>query len=126
MENRNQRENELILIPKSENYVEYMLNVILKIPRTEKFSIGTEYKQSMYRLLRQVIYLSKVDVRERFETINKIDAELTIQRIFLRIMYKGTWIDKKKFDVAMGQIYEMGKIVGGLVKYYGKNNQKRI
>lgn len=27
---------QLILIPKIENYIEYMLNVILKLPRTEK------------------------------------------------------------------------------------------
>ena len=40
----NKKENELILIPKAERYIEYMLEVILKIPRTEKFSIGTEYK----------------------------------------------------------------------------------
>lgn len=31
---------QLILIPKIEDYIEYMLNVILKLPRTEKFSIG--------------------------------------------------------------------------------------
>ena len=37
-------ERELILIPKIEDYVKYVLNIIIKLPRTEKFSIGTEYK----------------------------------------------------------------------------------
>ena len=32
--------NELILIPKAENYIQYMLEVILKLPRAEKFNIG--------------------------------------------------------------------------------------
>ena len=36
------------------------------------------------------------------------------------------WIDKKKFDVAMEQIYELGKIIGGLVKFYAKNNKKYV
>ena len=51
MEKLNKKENELTLIPKAERYIEYMLEVILKIPRTEKFSIGTEYKNSMYKML---------------------------------------------------------------------------
>ena len=33
---------ELTLIPKSEKYIQYMLEVIMKLPRTEKFSIGNE------------------------------------------------------------------------------------
>ena len=35
---------ELILIPKYEKYMEYMLQVIMKLPRVEKFNIGNEFK----------------------------------------------------------------------------------
>lgn len=121
MESQNKKENELTLIPKSERYIQYMLEVILKIPRIEKFSIGTEYKNSMYKMLESIMYLNKVDIKERLSIINKIDADLSVQRILLRIMYKNAWIDKKKFEYAMSLIYELGKIIGGLVKYYGKN-----
>ena len=121
MESQNKKENELTLILKSERYIQYMLEVILKIPRTEKFSIGTEYKNSMYKMLESIMYLNKVDIKERLSIINKIDADLSVQRILLRIMYKNAWIDKKKFEYAMSLIYELGKIIGGLVKYYGKN-----
>lgn len=121
MESQNKKENELTLIPKSERYIQYMLEVILKIPRTEKFSIGTEYKNSMYKMLESIMYLNKVDIKERLSIINKIDADLSMQRILLRIMYKNAWIDKNKFEYAMSLIYELGKIIGGLVKYYGKN-----
>lgn len=38
-----QQKDELILIPKYEKYMEYMLQVILKLPRTEKFNIGNEF-----------------------------------------------------------------------------------
>ena len=109
MEKLNKKENELILIPKAERYIEYMLEVILKIPRTEKFSIGTEYKSSMYKMLEGIMYLNKIEIKDRFKSINKIDADLSVQRILLRIMYKNAWIDKKKFEYAMSLIYEMGK-----------------
>lgn len=124
MEKKTRKENELTLIPKAERYMQYMIELILKIPRTEKFSIGTEYKNSMYKMLENIMYLNKINVGDsRLVLINKIDADLGVQRILLRIMYKNQWIDKKRFEYAMSLIYELGKIIGGLVKYYGKNNK---
>ena len=117
---------QLILIPKIEDYIEYMINVILKLPRTEKFSIGNEYKQSMYKMLENILMLSKVIDTEKINYINVIDAQLNVQRILLRIMYKNKWIDEKKFNYVIELIYELGKIIGGLLKYYGKNNKKSV
>ena len=120
------KENKLILIPKTEKYIEYMLQVILKLPRTEKFSIGTEYKKTMYEMIENILIISKIENNETIKFLNKIDAELGVQRIFLRIMKNNRWIDEKKFKVAMEQIYEIGKILGGLIKHYAKNNKKSI
>ena len=116
------QEEQLILIPKIEKYIEYVLNMILKIPRTEKFNIGNEYKVSIYKVLANAIYINKVG--NKIEYLNKIDAELVLERIYLRIMLKNRWIDEKKFKVAIELISEIGKIVGGLIKYYAKNNKK--
>lgn len=116
------QEEQLILIPKIEKYIEYVLNMILKIPRTEKFNIGNEYKVSIYKVLANAIYINKVG--NKIEYLNKIDAELVLERIYLRIMLKNKWIDEKKFKVAIELISEIGKIVGGLIKYYAKNNKK--
>ena len=80
MDKKKEKENRLKLIPKTEKYIEYILN--------------------------------------------SIDAELNTQRIYLRIMKNKHWIDEKKFKVAIEQIYEIGKILGGLFKYYAKNNKK--
>ena len=120
-----EKEQKLQLIPKIERYIDYIINMIIKIPRTEKFSIGNEYKLSMYKMLENTLYISKLDNKKQcLEKINKIDAELNTQRIFLRIMDKNKWIDKKKFENAMKLIYEIGKIIGGLTKYYAKDNTK--
>lgn len=124
MDKKTEKENKLQLIPKSEKYIEYILQMIIKLPRTEKFSIGNEYKQSMYEMLRNIMYLSKIEQNQALNILNKIDAELNTQRIFLRIMKNNKWIDERKFKIAMEQIYEIGKILGGLLKYYAKNNKK--
>lgn len=124
MDKKEEKENKLQLIPKTEKYIEYMLQVITKLPRTEKFNIGNEYKLSVYEMLRNIMYLSKVEQNRCMNILNNIDAELNTQRIYLRIMKKSKMIDDKKFKVSMELIYEIGKILGGLFKYYAKNTTK--
>ncbi len=126
MSKKQEKEQKLLLIPKTEKYIEYMLQVLLKLPRTEKFSIGTEYKQGMYQMLQDILIISKIGKHEIIHYLNKIDSNLNTQRIYLRIMKKSRWIDEHKFKIAMEQIYEIGKILGGLIKYYAKNNTKSI
>ena len=119
-------EPSLKLIPKFEQYMQYMIEIIIKLPRTEKFSIRNEYKKSMYETLENILYIEKIDKYKRLYYLNLIDTKINTQRIFLRIMLKNRWIDEHKFKVAMDRIYEIGKILGGLIKYYGKNDKKSI
>lgn len=126
MVSKQEQENKLQLIPKTEKYIEYMLQIIFKLPRTEKFSIGTEYKQSLYQTLENIMMISKIDKKNILNYLNKIDALLNTQRIYLRIMKKNKWIDERKFKIAMEHIYELGKILGVLIKYYAKNNKESI
>ena len=119
-------ENSLKLIPKYEDYMQYMIEIILKLPRTEKFNIGNEYKKSMYETIENILYIEKVDKYKRLYYLNIIDSKINTQRIYLRIMEKNRWIDEKKFKIAMNKIYEIGKILGGLIKTYGKNDKKSI
>lgn len=129
LQNKGKKEienNHLVLIPKIEDYIECILNIITKLPRTEKFNIGNEYKTSIYNTLKKALYIIKINrkenIKEILKVLNEIDAELNCQRIYLRIMKKNNWIDIKKFDNSMGKIYEIGTIVGGLIKYYAKNH----
>ena len=112
----------LQLIPKTENYIQYMLEILFKIPRTEKFNIGNEFKKSMYEMLENILILNKT--QNKIQYLNLIDTKLNVQRILLRILYKNRWIDMKKYNIAFEKILEIGKILGGLIKYYAKNNKK--
>ena len=112
----------LKLIPKAEEYVEYMIVLMIKLPRTEKFSIGNEYKLSMYKMIEDILAMNKAEKSKKGYYLNKIDVELNCQRIYLRIMVKNKWIDEKKFLIAIHKITEIGKIVGGLIKYYAKDH----
>jgi len=115
----------LILIPKSEIYIEYMINVINKLPRMEKFSIGNSFKEVMYEMLKNIIYLSKINNSSRMHYCNLIDSEIVVQRIYIRIMYKSRYIDEKKYNQSIKLLDEIGKILGGYIKSLGiKYEQK--
>lgn len=80
---------------------------------------------NFYKMLEKIMYINKMSKEDKSKvivTLNEIDALLNTQRIYLRIMKKYKWMDEKKFNVAMNLIYEIGKILGGLIKYYAKNN----
>ena len=126
IEQRQMENNGLSIIPKAERYIQYMLDIIIKLPRTEKFSIGTEYKTSMYKMMEEIIYLSKVSIESRYDYTVKIDALVQIQRIYLRLMKNNKWIDERKFKIALELLGEIGKINGGLIKFYAKNYKKSI
>ena len=113
------KNNKLIIIPKIEKYIEYMLTILLKLPRTEKFSIGTEVKTSMYEMLKFILYASKIDKRKRLEIYNIVDSHIYYQRICIRIMYNNKWIDMKKYKYSNELLNEIGKILGGLIKSLG-------
>lgn len=113
------KNNKLIIIPKIEKYIEYMLTILIKLPRTEKFSIGTEIKTSMYEMPKYILFASKIDKRKRLEIYNIVDSHIYYQRICIRIMYNNKWIDMKKYKYSNELLDEIGKILGGLIKSLG-------
>lgn len=60
--NKMSQSEELVLIPKYEKYMQYMVEAIVKMPRTEKFNIGNEFKAVMYKTLENILYINKVEV----------------------------------------------------------------
>lgn len=105
--------------PKIEKYIEYILTILIKLPRTEKFSIGNEIKTSMYEMLKYTLLASKVEKKKRLELFNIVDSHIYYQRICIRIMYNNKWIDMKKYKYSNELLAEIGKILGGLIKSLG-------
>lgn len=114
MEMEKNKDNRLVIIVKIEKYIEYMLTILFKLPRTEKFSIGTEVKTSMYEMLKNILLASKIDKSKRLQIYNIVDSNIYYQRICIRIMYNQKWIDEKKYKCSNELLAEIGKILGGL------------
>ena len=105
----------LILIPKIEDYIKYTYQVLVKIPRVEKFNIGSEIKTSSLRMLEYAHYLNK-DRQNAYSYLNKIDALISYNRSMVRILNNEKSITKKNYDTCISKLAEIGRMVGGLIK----------
>ena len=72
--------NQLVIIRKIEKYIEHMITILIKLPRTEKFSIGTEIKTSMYEILKNILFATKIEEDKRLQYYNVVDSNIYYQR----------------------------------------------
>ena len=64
------------------------LVIIRKIPRTERFSIGTEIKTSMYDMLKNILFATKIEKKKRLEYYNIVDSNIYYQRIVCQYIFE--------------------------------------
>ena len=116
----------LILIPKIEDYIKYTYQMLVKIPRLEKFNIGSEIKVSSLRMLEYAHFVNK-DRVSAYSYLNKIDALISYNRSMIRILNEEKSISNKNFEMCITKLAEIGRIIGGLLKvnpnFRKKNNE---
>lgn len=113
----NTKQDILYMLPKMERHIEYVLGVVLKLTRTEKFNIGQEMKLTVYDTLKNILYLSKIDIKSRLSVANVIDANISYEKSLIRIMYKNRYIDNKKYMYMMDELIVLGNMLGAYIKY---------
>lgn len=116
----------LILIPKIEDYIKYTYQMLVKIPRVEKFNISSEIKVSSLRMLEYAHFVNK-DRVSAYSYLNKIDALISYNRSMIRILNEEKSISNKNFEMCITKLAEIGRIIGGLLKvnpnFRKKNNE---
>ena len=105
----------LILIPKTEEYVKYVFQILIKIPRIEKFNIGSEIKTSALQMLEYAHFINK-DRKDAYTYLNKIDALISYNRSMIRILNDEKSISSKNYETSINKLAELGIIIGGLLK----------
>ena len=116
------KQDVLYMLPKIERHIEYVLGVVLKLPRIEKFNIGQEMKLVVYDTLKNILYLSKIDIKSRLSVANVIDANISYEKALIRIMYKSRYIDNKKYMYMMDELIVLGNMLGAYIKYLNNSN----
>ena len=108
---------------KAEIVLERDVYPLLKnFPVAEKFSLNQEIKQSCYKLIRATVMANNLTVvKKRLEWLDEADAEKTLLLVLFGIAKNQKYITQKKLFELQGKLNEIGRIIGGLQKYFINN-----
>lgn len=113
--------HDLIIIQKQLDLISYAYQFIKQFPRSEKFALGNDIKQSLHQNLRLMLLGNKVwRPASRLEYLNQIDAELSLQKILVRLAHENKFLTSKKYFECEKQLIEIGKLLGGWMKATNK------
>ena len=108
---------------KAEIFLERDVYPLLKnFPVAEKFSLNQEIKQSCYKLIRATVMANNLTVvKKRLEWLDEADAEKKLLLVLFGIAKNQKYITQKKLFELQGRLNEIGRIIGGLQKYFINN-----
>ena len=100
---------------------EVLLNTIIypmlvHFPKSEKFALCQEMKQSCYRMLRESIQYQTALKRDKLYYLKRIDAELKYLLVLISVSRDQRYITRKKAEQLQDNISEIGRITGALMK----------
>ena len=109
-----------ILQKKAEIFLEeYVYPLLMNFPQSEKYSLSQEIKQACYRLIRASVMVNNLKaVKKRLEWCDEADAEKTLILVLFKVARTRKYITQKKLLELQGKLDEMGRIIGGLQKYF--------
>ncbi len=83
-------------------------------PKSERFTLCADIKQSIYKIMRLIIQANKS--RNKLTILYEIDTELDVLRTLIRLSMKMGFMPFKKYEVTSGYLAEIGRMLGGWIK----------
>jgi len=107
---------ELIILEKTKEMLQYGNQVLLHFPKCERFSLVVDIKKSMYEIFRLCIIANKKYYKKT--TLQNLDIEIEVLRGFLvyAVSPEVKYISIKKYEIWSKKINEIGNILGGWIK----------
>lgn len=103
------------LILASRKLLQRLFWSLQKVPKHERFVLGSDIRSSAYTILRHSIGIKKRFYRKNM--LEYIDVELDVLRELYRTAHQNysEWVDDQHLQLVYDDINEVGKIVGGLL-----------
>ena len=79
--------NDLLIYKKYTELYYYAYKLLEKYPKSERFGLVSDIKNSMNTTLKHIFYAQKVGKQYKMQYLNMIDAELLYQRFSIRLSY---------------------------------------
>ena len=112
------KRRDLLIYQKYVDLVEYSYDRLRKYPKSEKFVLVSEIRKSMFSTMRLILRANKIygDSEKRLDFLNEIDAEIQVQKFFVRFSHREKYTSNKNYMEWSRRLDEIGKILGGWIK----------
>ena len=106
--------NELKLLVKITDMMQYAYGAIAQFPKSEKYAMGTDIKRVMDEMLELVIEAQKKYYKKT--TLQDLDVAIAKLREYVRLAMELKFLPFKKYEVWSAMNTEIGKMLGGWLK----------
>ena len=106
--------NSLTIMQKTYDMALYGHNCVVNFPKSEKFALGAEIKQSLLTCISLIIRANKKFHKKT--TLQDLDIELEKLRYLVRIAKDIKILPLKQYELWSERLAEIGRMVGGWLK----------
>lgn len=107
----------LKIYQKTYDAVQYIYKATIQFPKSEKFTLAADIKNTTINILRLIIIANKT--KNKKSKLYEIDVELEILRHFIRLSKDLGFLPFKKYENISEMLAEIGKMLGGWIKIQG-------
>ena len=104
-------------------YKEYMIllqyteHIVIKYPKIERNVMVEDIRKRTYEGISYIIYASKeVDKNKRIKILSRLDSNLKILKVLVRISFKKKYISGKNYYAWSKKITDIGMLTGGWIR----------
>lgn len=111
------KDDRLIVYEKITKLIIYSKNLLNKYPKSERFDLCVDIKNTLYICLEQVMYALKTkNQNERVKYLLNADVKLYVLKTLTRLSFEFKYISPQNYMTWDNYITEIGKMIGGWIK----------
>ncbi|MEK7103982.1 MAG: diversity-generating retroelement protein Avd [Patescibacteria group bacterium] len=86
-------------------------------PKAEKYSLGQKIENLTLEILELTFKVTYSIKTEKTQLLKDADAKIHLLKTLIRLAYEIRALDNKKYLALQEQLQEIGKMIGGWIKY---------
>jgi four helix bundle protein len=104
------------IFAKTFDFITWLMNASKNFPRSQRFIITKRLLDAGLNLQERLVDANAIQGRARMRNLDLADAELDKVRLYLRLVFRWSWISLGQYRYAALQVTEIGRLLGGWKK----------
>lgn len=108
--------DELLIYKQYLEMIYYMENITIKYPKSERFSMVSQIKNTTYDGMKLIIKAQKqYDKQKKLSILSELDVNLKMLKVLIRVSYKRKYISIRNYNAWSKKIFNIGNLLGSWI-----------